>query len=624
MLGRTDSRLRLIALLSVLLVVSGALAVRLAYWQIARADDLQGRAATQLRQTDQEPAQRGDILDRHGRILATTAYRDLLAVYPDQLSEGSVPGMSRQLAKILGWSGARAAGLLSTLESRRTYAVLARELTAAQSEQIRAGISEGTLHGIDLQPRAVRFYPNPGGAPGTTLASHLIGFVDGQGAGQYGVERQYQAALAGEPRVIVDDGGVALSAAFRGGDVVQEGAPGQDIQLTIDASLQLQLEKELYAAWVANQAPRVSAIVLDPHTGEVLASASVPGYDANAYASIAGNSAGSFIDPIVSDVYEPGSVMKMALAAAAFEEDIVEPGTVMRDVASLRFGGARVDNADKRGMGEIPFEDVIAYSRNVSTARVALMLDGTVDGASHILFDMWQRLGFGQKTGIDVAGESAGLVADPDRSEWRPIDLANRAFGQGVAVTPIQLAVAAQTIANGGTRLQPHVVSAVGGRPVSLEPPRRVLDQPLADELRALMTHVVTEVPWYAQGTLIPGYTVGGKTGTAQIWDPEQQRWTSNTFNFSFMGFAGRTTPEAVIAVRIHETRPNIRGQGDFELGITSYQLFRRIAIDTLNALDVLPAGLKEMAPAPDPSRRPGRSQERTPDPGRDTARARP
>ena len=233
----------------------------------------------------------------------------------------------------------------------------------------------------------------------------------------------------------------------------QPGVPGQDLRLTIDAGLQLKVEQELLAAWVADRAKRVSAVVMDPYTGEIYGMATYPSYDANDYKAIAASDPGRFIDPMVSTVYEPGSVFKMMTAAAALEAGTVTPSTRIKDVGTLRLdkGKTKIDDADRKGMGWLSFEDGVAYSRNVVAAKVALGLARTTRESSAILHDMWLRLGYGQPSGIDVAGEVGGLVRDPGVTPWREIDLANGAFGQGVAVTPIQLARAYAALMNGGT-----------------------------------------------------------------------------------------------------------------------------------------------------------------------------
>jgi cell division protein FtsI (penicillin-binding protein 3) len=245
-------------------------------------------------------------------------------------------------------------------------------------------------------------------------------------------------------------------------------------------------------------------------------------------------------------------------------------------------------------MGTITFEDGIAYSRNVVAAKVALGLGDSVAESSGMLYDTWRKLGFGGPTGIDVAGEVGGIVRDPAAVPWREIDLANAAFGQGVAVTPIQLATAFATIVNGGTTVRPHVVQGIGSRDVQVAPGARVVDQAVAKNVRRLMDHVVKEVPFYRDRTIVPGYHVGGKTGTAQIWDPSANKgrgaWKHNLFNYSFVGYIARSSavPDLVVAVRIEEGTPKVARVGQLEMPVMSFELFRRIATDAITTPDLL------------------------------------
>lgn len=592
MLGRTDRRLRLVALLAALAIVAAALGARLSYWTVARSADLSARGAAQLEQTEITPAQRGTIFDRSGTtILAMTGYRDLLSAYPSELTASEADLIASRLTPLLDLGAAAAAGLRAQLRSGDPYVVLDHQLTPAQSEAIRAGLQDGSLQQLALEPQPLRIYPDPGGAPGTSLASQLLGFVNGQGQGQYGVEQRYQSALSGRPeetRGLVDIAGRPLVDAQT---VIEAGQAGADLRLTIDAGLQLQLEKELYAARVADGATSASAVILSPVDGSVLAWASVPGYDANAYASVASSDPGRFVDPIVSQVYEPGSVMKMFVAAAGYGSGKIAPSTRFDDSGSLRIGQYTVYDADHRPMGVIPFEKGIAYSRNVVASRAAFTLGPSVAAAARALFATWQTFGIGAPTGVDVANEVGGLVDDPSVHPWAKIDLANRSFGQGVAVTTIQLATAFAEMANGGRSVVPHVVAAVDGQAVQEAAGRQVISAALARSLEQLMVHVVTTVPYYDAATRIPGYLVGGKTGTAQIWDPKANDWMPHTLNLSFVGFVGQDQPQAIIALRLTHVTPKILGQGVLDYPIGHDALFRRIAVDTIAALGIPPQG---------------------------------
>jgi cell division protein FtsI/penicillin-binding protein 2 len=288
----------------------------------------------------------------------------------------------------------------------------------------------------------------------------------------------------------------------------------------------------------------------------------------------------------------------MNTAAAALEAGTVTRQTRIKDVGTLRLdnGKTKIDDADRKGMGWLAFEDGIAYSRNVVAAKVALGLGKTTRESSAILYDMWLRLGYGQPTGIDLAGEVGGLVRDPGLTPWREIDLANGAFGQGVAVTPIQLATAYAALMNGGSLVKPHVVKAIGDQDVSVTPSSPVIDSKLSGTLVEMMRHVITEVPFYRDRTLIPGYDVGGKTGTAQIWDPTLNHgrgaWKRNLFNYSFVGWIGRETskPDLVVAIQIEEGTPTVLRVGHIEMPVMSFELFRRIATDAITTPDLLRA----------------------------------
>jgi cell division protein FtsI/penicillin-binding protein 2 len=231
----------------------------------------------------------------------------------------------------------------------------------------------------------------------------------------------------------------------------------------------------------------------------------------------------------------------------------------------------------------------------VVAAKVALGLGTTTRESSAILYDMWLRLGYGQPTGIDVAGEVGGLVRDPGLKAWRQIDLANGAFGQGVAVTPIQLATAYASLVNGGTLVQPHVVRSVGERDVIAAPrAQNVIAPSLSPTMIHLMQHVITEVPFYRNRTLVPGYDVGGKTGTAQIWDATAKKgrgaWKKNLFNYSFVGWIAREKgrPDLVVAIQIEEGTPTVVKVGRLEMPVMSFELFRRIATDAITTPDLL------------------------------------
>ena len=606
--GRTDSRPRTLVVLALLACFGVACIARLGYWQVLRHDDLVARAREQVTARIEVPPVRGTIYDRSGTVvLATSVERDLLSAYPAQMTGATDAdtaalreSVAAKVAGILGLAPTAAAALLAQLDGGSAYVVLAHDLTPVQSSAIRAGLADGSLAQLNLEPEEVRVYPQAGGATGTSLAAQLLGFVNRDGTGQYGVEGHWQDLLAGSPQVLLAQRDGTGQPIMESAQTLEPGTPGTSLTLTIDASLQLKLEQEVYAAWVADSAKGVSGVVMDPRTGEILASASYPSYDGNDYAAIAANDPSRFIDPVVSAVYEPGSVFKLLTATAALQAGVVTRTTILQDqtVLSLDNGRAFVQNADKGSKGAISFQDAVAWSRNVVMSKVALKLGRTTQQAASVLYRTWTRLGFGSPTGIDVAGEVPGLVRDPAVQPWQQIDLANASFGQGVAVTLIQLATAYSAMVNGGILPTPHVVKDTGATPTQVANRGRVMTPALASELTAIMERVVNVVPFYRARTLIPGYLVGGKTGTAQIWDSKAGRFRTDVFNFSFIGFVGRTSPELVIAVQVNQGKPIVNRSGDVENAVESFELFRRIATDAMDTLDLPPVAPKPSATA--------------------------
>jgi cell division protein FtsI/penicillin-binding protein 2 len=598
MLGRTDSRRRLLFLLITFVVGGAALLTRLAYWQVVRRDSLALEAFAQTTMRQESPSRRGDIFDRSGVVvLATTVDRERLAAMPSELAPRRRREVATELIALLGLEAEDAELLTERMMSERKYVVLAHDLDRGVTDRLRAAADSDRIEAVMLEPEPVRVYPHEGGGPDSTLAAHLLGFVNRDGIGQYGVEQYYQEQLAGRPRIVHAEKDVAARAIPDTIVVEDDGAPGEDMTLTIDAGLQLALEQEVLAAWAADKAKSVSAVVIDPYSGEVLAEATYPSYDANDYRAIAATDPSRFIDPIVSSSYEPGSVFKMLTAIAGLETKTVTTKTQIKDVGTLMLdhGRTHVDDADRRGKGWMTFEDAIAYSRNVVAAKVALKLGDTTNESAGILHETWLRLGFGAQTGIDLAGEVRGQVHDPTITKWQQIDLANGSFGQGVAVTPIQLATAFSAMVNGGVLVQPHVVKTIGS--TDLDPPDRgqVIDPKLSKTLVKMMNHVVTEVPFYRDRTLIKGYEVGGKTGTAQIWDSKARggrgAWKHNLFNYSFVGYIARDpgAPDVVVAVQINEGTPTVARVGQLEMPVMSFELFRRIAHDAITRPGLLP-----------------------------------
>jgi cell division protein FtsI/penicillin-binding protein 2 len=289
------------------------------------------------------------------------------------------------------------------------------------------------------------------------------------------------------------------------------------------------------------------------------------------------------VDPNISSDYEPGSVFKMFTASAALQTGTTSLSTRINDTGVLKLpGDLEVADADRKAKGMMSFADIVAWSRNVGASKAAFRLGQTTASASSALYDTWQTYGIGRPTGIDLAGEIGGIYRDPSVTPWQKIDLANASFGQGVAVTPMQIMNAYCVMENGGLSVTPHVAMPAAGATKATT--KRAINAGLSTSLVALMEHVVTAVPSYDQATWIPNYYVGGKTGTAQIWDPALNKgkggWMENIYNYSFYGWIGTDRPDLSIGVVIYQGRPTKVAQGVLNMPMQSTQLFRRIATD--------------------------------------------
>ena len=601
MLGRTDSRGRLLLLLAVLMIASTGMAARLAYWQVNQHDQLSALAAQDSTSQRYVPAKRGTIYDRTGTIvLAETIYQYRIVGDLHGMSEADRQRDATALVDYLGLDPGPEATLRQAMENNGYYVPLAVNVDADTAKDITSAQINGAMTELTLEPAPVRVYPQAGGAPNTSLAAQLLGFVNAAGNGQYGLEQQYDKQLAGKPEVLSVDPNKPGPA---GEHIIDMGTPGQDIKTNIDAGLQLQSEQEVFSTWLADKAKAVSAVVMDPKTGAVLAEASYPSYDANNYGQVATQNPSLFTDPIISQVYEPGSVFKMLTASAALQTKTTALNTQINDMGVMKLpGNQEVADADRKAKGWMSFADIVAWSRNVGVSQAAFRLGRTTTSASAALYKTWQTYGIDKKTGIDLAGEVGGIYRDPSKSPWAQIDLANASFGQGVAVTPMQIMSAYCVMENGGVSVTPQVVNMSGSSATATKPSgTQLISAALSGTLTGLMEHVVQSVPSYDQSTYLKNYFVGGKTGTAQIWDPAMNRgqggWKQNIYNYSFFGWVGQSKPDLSIGVVIYEGTPTKVGQGVLAMPVQSTALFRRIATDAVVTEKIAPN--KNGPPAP-------------------------
>ena len=564
-------------------LVASAATVRLGQWQLVRGPALAAQFDAVIAASSVEEPVRADIVDRKGVVLARTSSFDQLVAHPDLIPPEDEQSLVSALGALLDLDARRRDEFLATIRDGRgggrQYVPLAPRISLEESDKVGDAIDAGALAGIGLEAQAIRRYPRAGGEPNTTLASQVLGYVRADGVGGSGLERYYDQALTTPDPSRVD----VASVDALGLDLASlEPAP---LQLTIDARLQKQVEKELTTVLNADDAKSVSAIIMDPKNGAILAAASAPSYDAEDFAAVANDDMNKLRNRVFSDQYEPGSVMKIFTVTAALELGVLTPDSPIKDQRVLEFYEYDVHNADKKAMPHLTVKKAIAYSRNVATAKIARELGSSVQKAARRLYKLWDQVGLVGRTGVDISGEAYGNAHDPRVKPWAPVDLANRAFGQGSAFTLPQLARGASVLVNGGFLVQPHLV--VDGEQAQVEPVR-VLKAKVARQAKDIMRYVTGGVPWYAKGALIPGYDIGGKTGTAQIWSTEIGDWKPDRWNHSFVGFIGGRKQEYVIALRIEEPVPSgTVTQGDIPLNVQSYQLYQMLARATIKSLEM-------------------------------------
>lgn len=583
-------------LIGIALVLAGILCLgRLVQWQLIDRDRLIDVAGSRLSLSQSAEPLRGTIMDRTGSVvLAATVMRYQLIAETSTLTDEQRSSIESTLLEVLSLDDVDASRLRTGLSVARTWSLLLPALDESEADAVRAASSAGLLPGISLREVRTRLYPQPGGASGTSLASHVLGFVNGSGEGQYGVEGYYNEQLRGSAQVTrLEQGDDGIQRPV----VVADLREGVDLQLSIDAGLQTLVEQEVATAGIANQAESASVIVMDPYSGDILTSASWPSYDANRYGVVAARDPSRFVDPAISSVYEPGSVMKAITSVAGLESGRYSPNSTIDDqrVLHLDHGVNEVTNADRRSKGQMTLASAFAWSRNVVFSKVALSLGASPSEASHVLFDTWLRFGFGGKTGIDLASESLGLVNSPDQQRWSELDIANASFGQGVGTTLIQLATAYSAMLNGGVLVRPRVVQAINGVEQPIITRGRATSPRVSSQIIEMSTGLTKLVPIYTRLASIPNYASGGKSGTAQIWLSKELRggkagWDKNHFNFSYVGWIGETSPEYVIAVSLRRVPPVVNRIGVILNNIESYELFRRVAEDLAALFQLTPA----------------------------------
>jgi cell division protein FtsI (penicillin-binding protein 3) len=547
-------------MLLVLTLGFGGIFARLVLLQVKDAAAFQALARDQRVRDIPVPASRGTIFDRNGQELAMSL--PAKAVFADPFLIRDPRGESRIVAAALGLSPA---DVYRRLTGGGRFVYLARGVDVAVAKSLQ----DRKLPGIGLQDESRRYYP--GGA----LAPQVLGVVGVDGTGLAGLELQYQTLLAGRPgRQIIeeDPGGTVIPQAA---NIDQPSVPGDDLILTVDRGIQYRVQVALASAVRANHAKGGTVIVLDPRSGDVLAMATYPWFDPSRLATA---NPDDLTNRAVTDVYEPGSVNKVITAAAAVEEGALTLKQRLMVPDSIDLYGRPFHDAHAHLPEQMTLGDIIAYSSNVGVIQVAQRL-GQSRFASYLY-----RFGLAKTTGSGFPGESAGLL--PPASKWSGTSMATIPIGQGVAVTPLQMAAVYATIANGGVWVQPRFVRATVG------PDGQVTDAPRPDSHRVVSlrtARIVTQMLAYAvdvgTGTQaqIPGFWVAGKTGTARKVLANGSGY-SNKYVASFIGFAPAASPAIVVAAVLDEPVTEFGG-------IAAAPLFQEIMRFALSRLRVPPAG---------------------------------
>lgn len=516
-----NRRIRL--LLVVLCLLFAVLLGRAAWLQGVRAESLSRLAAKQHGETVVLPALRGTIFDRTGFPLAigeqgTTVYAD-----PSQVAQ------PRLVATAAGQGlGIDSAALYSQLlDKKRHFVYVARQADPRAA----ALLGKRHLKGLGFYGEERRTYPQG------SVAAHVLGYAGVDNKGLAGLELQLDKTLAGVPGSearIRDPFGRVI-------DVVsaQPAKPGRDVFLTIDHTIQANAESILAQTVAKYHAKSATAVVLDPRTGDVLAMAVAPGFDANRFGSTSPDVARN---RAVTDVYEPGSTFKLVTVAGALSDNLVSPQTSFVLPYSINVADRTISDAEKRGTETMSVARILAQSSNVGAITLAQKL------GKDRLYSWVRRFGFGDATGVGFPGESAGSVLRPN--DWSGSTIGNFPIGQGVAVTSVQMAAAYAAVANHGVWVQPHLVDHLQGNASRRGKSHRILSRAVAAELNAMLQNVVLE----GTGTLaaVPGYKVAGKTGTAQKPD-SQGGYASGRYVASFIGMVPASNPRLVILVSVDE-----------------------------------------------------------------------
>jgi cell division protein FtsI/penicillin-binding protein 2 len=546
---------------------------RLAQYQIVNFAELKDATIKQRIYVKEIQPIRGDITDYSGHVLAQNMIRWDISVSPSLVTkrhEAQVE-LVDELANLLNLPKEVVS---NTIESEQPWLRLGTHVDYEVGEAIRDLERYG---GITCEPRLYRYYPERG------LFGPVVGFVNDPGDGSYGVEGYYDTLLRGHVGVReVEQNPVGEELPIPRLRE-QPAIDGSDLRLTLDRNIQHIAEQELRGALERFGAGSGIVLIADPKTGAVLASVSYPTYDPNDYID---TDPSLFPDPAVSKVWEPGSIFKIITWAAALDSGVISPGTTVHDEGAREVGGRVIRNWDRKAYGLVTMRDGLVHSLNTVAAFVSTSL------GKDRFYTYLRRFGFGMLTDVGLDMEGPGVMKLPGDSDWFPSELGTNSFGQGIAVTPMQMIAAVSAVANKGMMMQPHVLHQYtmedteggGQRTVQVEPQavRRVVSQQTAETLTGMLVEVIEKGATKAQ---VPGYRVAGKTGTAQI--PTAYGYHPTDTIASFVGFAPADDPQFIILIRLD--RPTASPWGSQ----TAAPTFRAIAERLLVYLQLPPDELR-------------------------------
>ncbi|MDX6529320.1 MAG: hypothetical protein QOH41_1610 [Blastocatellia bacterium] len=533
---------------------------RLVQLQVSQHDELIARARNQQQSSIETSATRGPVLDRQGRELARSI--ETASFFADPREIVNSKDTAKRIASITGQDRDELAQRLDTaIDARKQFIWIARRVDVELAKKLDAM----ELKGVYSRKEPKRFYPND------SLAAHVLGFVGMEETGLSGVEQFYNEKIRGEA------GKVYLEMdrdrrAFESYEVQPN--PGQTVVLTIDQTIQYRTEQALGAAVERAHAKSGTAIVMDPRTGEILALANAPSFDPNQSQKY---SAEARVNGALQNIYEPGSTFKIVAYSAAIEKGLVKPeDKIDCQMGQITVAGRLVH--DHKPFGVLTIADALAQSSNVGAIKLGLLV------GNESMYDYMKRLGFGSRTGIDLTGESPGILRSLNR--WQPSSIGSLAIGQEIGVTPLQMATAYCVLANDGMLVKPHLVRELrapdGAVMFQAKPEaRRALKAETTAALRTMLEGVTLHGT--ARKAQLDGYTAAGKTGTAQKIDPKTHAYSATKYIGSFVGFAPVNNPAVVIIVVIDEP------QGSYHGGDVAAPVFREIAEQILPDLSISP-----------------------------------